>query len=122
MGKKVRENFEYTGRNIQIDSDTSSLQVIALLDEYKKRLNKGESPNSNPFKQKIIMRHPSGKYYEIPEDIQKKAIKIWLARNRKNNIDIDGDDAKKTFAYIFVVLGLVVFGYLLLKKCENCTV
>lgn len=74
----------YTGDQVQIDPDLVSDQVITLLDDYDEKTARGEKPDINPMKEKIIIRTNDGKAFEIPEDIQRAAIEKWLAiKNEK---------------------------------------
>jgi hypothetical protein len=78
----------YTGNQIEIDSNLVSDQVILLLDEFYDKVSRGEIPEINPMKEKIIMQTDEGKAFEIPEDIQRMAIEKWLAM--KNSKEMGG--------------------------------
>jgi len=78
----------YTGNQIEIDPNLVSDQVILLLDEFHDKVSRGETPEINPMKERIIMQTDEGKAFEIPEDIQRMAIEKWLSM--KNSREMGG--------------------------------
>jgi hypothetical protein len=78
----------YTGNQIEINPNLVSDQIILLLDEFHDKISRGETPEINPMKERIIMQTDEGKAFEIPEDIQRMAIEKWLAI--KNSREMGG--------------------------------
>uniref|UniRef100_A0A6C0EAG0 Uncharacterized protein n=1 Tax=viral metagenome TaxID=1070528 RepID=A0A6C0EAG0_9ZZZZ len=111
-----KEHFTYTGRVIEIDPVTSTNNVVVLLDEYNKRLKKGQKVKRNPFRERIIMRHDSGRFYQIPESIRHRAIKIWMENNTYINNDDDDNESETPYLYILAILFVLIVSYLIFKK------
>lgn len=127
----IREGFQYTGRSVQLDPEASSSHVIALLDDYNKRLKRGESQRLNPFKERVIMRNDDGIFYEIPKEIQDHAIQLWTNKNNVDNIDDanDTDDSdnedkpnkNNMLIYIILLIIAIGLGYYVTINCSSCS-
>ena len=115
---KINEHMQgqYTGNYVPIDPIQSSLHVVALLNNYDRRMKNRKKSKINPYKEKIYMKSSNGKYIEIPESVQKTAISTWL-KTRKNvqqelqelqELNEDGDTDKDNYidnSYIDEICG-----------------
>jgi hypothetical protein len=125
----IREGFQYTGRSVQLDPDASSSHVIALLDEYNERLKRGDKPDVNPFKERVIAQNDEGIFYEIPKEIQDHAIELWMKTN-KNTIkrsedtetEEDKTDGNYMLMYIIILIIVAALGYYIVTNCTSCEI
>jgi hypothetical protein len=123
----IREGFKYTGRSVQLDPAASSSHVIALLDEYNERLKRGEKPDVNPFKERVIAQNDEGIFYEIPIEIQDRAIQLWIKsnKNRVENPEDTEEDKKEgpnILMYIIILIVVAALGYYVVANCTTCDI
>ena len=133
MHQPHRENFQYTGKAVPIRPSYATAQVIDLLDEYNYQLKHDIIPNVNPFNEKLIAKSEDGRMYEIPEEIQKQAVRLWRKTNKvskkKTSEESDEDDNNEMvdkensafshiFIYVIIIGLLIVFGYFALKNIK----
>lgn len=129
MNNYIRENFQYTGKAVPVDSDASSQHVIALLDEYNKRVKVGEKPDVDPFRENIVFKTNNNIFYEIPEEIQRKAIQMWLSKHpqrlkqrsgqRANINKKQNNNTSNIILYVIVVVLMMTCGYFIVKNKSN---
>ncbi len=82
------ENVEYqpTGNNINLRMDELVEFVLEKIQQYEYMVKATETvPSFSPFKDPIIFTTQEGKTVQIPEYVQKEAIKIWNQRKSKAN-------------------------------------
>jgi len=122
VNQNVNEDFEYSGNNLPINLNDTSLYVMALLNDYDKRMKNGDVPKINPYKDRLVMQMENGKFVEVPYEIQSEAVKKWLAtpikgeQNRHTGqLDTDdelADDIDDSFLSniikVIIVLAIVV--------------
>lgn len=115
-----KENFQYTGNAVKINPTYAHTQVIHLLDEYNYQLENDIPSDLNPFNEKLIVENSDGSMYEIPDAIQKLAIKTWLkTNNSKHIVDNANTSYLHIFIYMSVIILLIVFGYLTFYKVNS---
>lgn len=122
LNQNVNKDFEYSGNNLPINLNDTSLYVMALLNDYDKRMKNGDVPKINPYKDRLVMQMENGKFVEVPYEIQSEAVKKWLATpikggtiTRINQLDTEddlADDIDDSFLFniikVIVVLIIVV--------------
>lgn len=125
---KLVNNYQYTGNSVPISALDTSAHVIALLEDYDRRMNEGINPSINPYKDRIVMTTQEGRMIEIPQDIQEDAIQQWVGRSQTRrgrtkglNTDRDMQNMKESFllrAGKIVGIGiiLIVIIYLLFQS------
>jgi hypothetical protein len=64
---------------IPLDKTLVILYVFALLDEYDRANDKGEQPEVDPYREKILIKTDNGKYAVVPEEIQQHSINEWVS-------------------------------------------
>jgi hypothetical protein len=81
-------DYEYTGGDVPVKTNDVIQSVLHILDEYDDNIKNGTVPDTNPFTEQIVLPNNNGKYFEVPEEIQRRSIQIWLS-NKKESGDTD---------------------------------
>ena len=63
-----------------IDKTESVSYIFSVLDDYNKKVENGETPDIDPYREHIYMKSNDGRYVQVSEDLQKFAIREWLAK------------------------------------------
>lgn len=129
------EKYSPNGNAIPISAKEAFNYVKSLLYEYDETINnsnneENKSDISNPYTDKIIMPLISGKFVEIPEEIQANAINEWLDEKKSNKSvkldlseDFDDDEINQTntsginlWLIVLVILILIGMYYMFYKN------
>lgn len=86
------DDYEYTGEDVPVRMNDVIDSVLNVLDQYDEAIKNGQTPETDPFREQIVLPNGENKFFAVPEEIQRRAIKIWLTNKEKSNNTNDEDD------------------------------
>jgi hypothetical protein len=118
------DDYEYTGNDVPVRMNDVIESVLNILNQYDDSIKNGIVPDTDPFREQIVLPNKNGKYFAVPEEVQRKAIQIWLSNKEGNiseskeeNENIEGfeNNNSSIMKYILTIIVIAVIIWLSMK-------